>query len=141
MEAGAILFGSEHQGRMAWGLPIDDPNAPDPCVLQRGAGEIQWTKKYKLSSVFLLHMMCWQLINALPSAARCSSDSRAITAFREEMTVLSNNIGYGMQSLVDFRRGIFVTVLTGQGEVYVGARDDETLSALEMRTSIEFDWL
>ena len=141
-EDGWSVFSYEQQGCCRWAFRTGDPD-PDPCVFVSEDGT-RYAEVCRLDAFITAAAMVEAALSppAGMVAGQCPEDriDEALGIERVELP----HLGWPAGSTTRYYRGPaslgFATCHGGWGVAYVGARDDETLRALEARLRDSPDW-
>jgi hypothetical protein len=141
MRQDGLVFCREQQGQMAWAILATDLGAADPPVVQGQHGSNQWDEHCSALSVFLVNFSCWQLLNSMPSMGSAQLGSMTVTTLRKSLAVVGASFGFNMISFVGSETGVLASALLDTDRLYVGARSDAALQALDNKLDVDLDWL
>jgi hypothetical protein len=136
---GRLVFCEENERVVYWGIEPSSSDAEDPPVSQLNSTSGSWCRDCPRLSLFLLNMLCWQLLTAAPAMGRCPHSDDLLAAVRKLFQPACD--GLDRYDLMGFySEGVLACFLRPK-LFFLGCRDEATLAEWRRRLDVELECL
>lgn len=141
----ALVFGYTDQRQQRLGITLKNLNCKYQSISYYSFGLEKWFSEGAIKPEgFFFNIAAWQILNLMPAVARVEMDKddflklceKDFSFFSGEKQI---NFGYRIYSCK--RKDILTCYCCETGELYLGAKEDDTLNVLEEEFEWDLDWL
>ncbi len=134
-----IIFCEENERVVLWGIETRYVDEIDPPVSQWNTTSEFWCDDCPSLSLFLLNMICWQVLNAAPSMAQSQYDSGIHSWTRKHLLpACEQDDRYDLESY--YGEGIVACFLL-PALFFLGCGSEAQLIELERKIGTDLNWL